>query len=295
MNTMKNNSGYSIGIIGYGFVGEATAKGFATNKENQVFWYDKFKESPNTLDEVVTNSEFIFICLPTPMFRDYSGQDISIVEGVMEEIASKLKGTGKVVIVKSTVLPGTTQKFQDKYPEINFAMNPEFLTQAKANEDFLKPARTVIGVSDEGVGIRIKNIYKTILGEDQKYFLVGLTEAEIIKYMSNLMLASKVLLANEFYELTEKIGANYKEVYKAVEADPRIGSHLNVPGSDGDFGFGGACFPKDTLGLLSFSKQSGVEMDALKAIWEKNLKIRKNRDWEHMDNAFGRGASDNKK
>ncbi len=290
----------TVGIIGYGFVGEATAKGFATSNENQVFWFDKFKESPNTLDEVVTNSEFIFICLPTPMFRDYSGQDITIVEGVIEEIAPKLKGTDKVLIIKSTVLPQTTQKLQDKYPEINFAMNPEFLTQAKANEDFLKPARTVLGIRDEGVksssaiGIRLQNLYKTILSEGQEYFLVGLTEAEMIKYMSNIMLASKVLLANEFYLLSESIGVNYKEIYKAVEADPRIGTHLNVPGPDGDLGFGGACFPKDTLGLLSFAKQKEIDMSALNGIWEKNLKIRKNKDWEHMDNAFGRGASDNK-
>jgi UDPglucose 6-dehydrogenase len=283
-----------VGIIGYGFVGEATAKGFASNTENEVFWYDKFKESPNTLDEVVNNSEFIFICLPTPMFRDYSGQDITIVEGVIEEIASKLVGTQKVLIIKSTVLPGTTQKFQDKYLRINFAMNPEFLTQAKANEDFLKPARTVIGASNEETGKRVMSLYESILN-DQEYFLVGLTEAEMIKYMSNIMLASKVLLANEFYELSEKIGANYKEIYKAVEADPRIGTHLNVPGPDGDLGFGGACFPKDTLGLLSFAKQKDVDMSALNGIWEKNLKIRKNKDWEHMDNAFGRGASDNKK
>lgn len=284
----------TIGIIGYGFVGEATAKGFASNNSNQVFWYDKFKESPNTLEEVVTNSEFIFICLPTPMFRDYSGQDISIVEGVIEEIAPKLKGTEKVLIIKSTVLPGTTQKFQQKYPEINFAMNPEFLTQSKANEDFLNPARTVLGVDNGEVGVRLQTLYKSILQESQKYFVVGLTEAEVIKYMSNLMLASKVLLANEFYKLSETIGANYKEIFKAVEADPRIGSHLNVPGNDGDFGFGGACFPKDTLGLLSYAKQKDVDMSALNAIWEKNLKIRKVRDWEHMDNAFGRGASDNK-
>lgn len=282
----------NVGIIGYGFVGEATARGFVANKENQVFWYDKFKESPNTLDEVVNNSEFIFICLPTPMFRDYSGQDITIVEGVIEEIAPKLVGTEKVLVIKSTVLPGTTQKFQDKYLRINFAMNPEFLTQAKANEDFLKPARTVIGASNEETSKRVMSLYKSIL-EDQEYFLVGLTEAEIIKYMSNIMLASKVLLANEFYLLSQSIGANYKEIYKAVEADPRIGTHLNVPGPDGDLGFGGACFPKDTLGLLSFAKQKGVDMSALNGIWEKNLKIRKNKDWEHMDNAFGRGASGN--
>lgn len=284
----------AVGIIGYGFVGQATGTGFATSKNNKVYWFDKFKESPNSLEEVIENSEFIFICLPTPMFRDYSGQDISIVEGVLEEIAPKLSETKKILIIKSTVLPGTTQKFQDKYPEVNFAMNPEFLTQNKANEDFLNPARTVIGVRERVIGDRLKQLYETILPKDQKYFITGITEAEVIKYMSNVTLASKVLLANEFYELSEKIGTNYKEIYKAVEADPRIGMHLNVPGPDGDLGFGGACFPKDTLGLLSFAKQQNVDMSALNAIWEKNLKIRKNRDWEHMDNAFGRGASSNK-
>ena len=291
---MNKNSGYAVGIIGYGFVGEATAKGFASSKKNKVYWYDKYKKSPNTLNEVVEESEFIFICLPTPMLRDYSGMDMSIVEGVIEEIAPKVTGIKKIVIIKSTVLPGITQKFQDKYPDINFAMNPEFLTQGKANEDFMHPARTVVGTSNKALGTRIVDLYKTILPNDQKYFVTGLTEAEMIKYMSNVTLASKVLLANEFYALSEKLITNYKEIYKAVEADPRIGRHLAVPGPDGDLGFGGACFPKDTLGLLSFAKQKNVDMSALDAIWKKNLKIRKVRDWEHMDNAFGRGASKNK-
>lgn len=280
-----------IGVIGWGFVGEATGTGFAKSSENKVYWFDKFKNSPNTFDEVVKESEFIFICVPTPMFRDYSGQDISIVEGVLEQIAPMAVNTNKVIVVKSTALPGTTAKFARKYPKISFAMNPEFLTQNKAKEDFMNPARTVIGATSKDVGERVVKIYKTILPKDQKYFITGLTEAEMIKYMSNLMLASKVLLANEFYLLSEKIGANYQDVYKAVQADPRIGTHLAVPGPDGDLGFGGACFPKDTLGLLSFAKSQKVDMSALAAIWKKNLKIRKNRDWEHMDNAFGRGAS----
>lgn len=279
-----------VGIIGYGYVGSATGEGFATSKENKVFWFDKFKESPNTFDEVIKESEFIFICVPTPMFRDYSGQDVSIVEEVLEQIVPVAAKTNKIVIVKSTALPGTTAKFAKKYPEVNFAMNPEFLTQAHAKEDFLNPARTVIGCSKKEIGERVAELYKTILPKTQKYFVVGLTEAEVIKYMSNLMLASKVLIANEFYMLSRHVGANYDEVYKAVQADPRIGSHLRVP-NEGDFGFGGACFPKDMLGILAFAKKEKVDMSALTAVWEKNLKIRKNKDWEHMDNAFGRGAS----
>lgn len=283
-----------IGIIGWGYVGSATGKGFSKNKKNKIFWYDKYKKSPNTLDEVVGKSEFIFICLPTPMHRDYSGMDMSIVESVVEEIAPKVKNTDKVLIIKSTVLPGTTAALTEKFKGINFAMNPEFLTQDNAEKDFMNPSRTVIGATDKKVAKRIKKLYQTILPKDQNYFLTDTTSAELAKYMSNLMLASKVLLANEYYALAKKLGIDYDEIRKMVEADPRMGSHLKVPGPDGDLGFGGACFPKDMLGLLSFAKKEKVDVSALEAIWEKNLKIRKNRDWEKRDNAFGRGASKKK-
>ena len=165
-------------------------------------------------------------------------------------------------------------------------MNPEFLTQNNANWDFLHPTRTVIGTSRKAIGTRVVNLYKTILPKSQPYFLVGTTEAEMIKYMSNNILAAKVLLANEFFGLSEAVGADYDAVRKAVEADPRIGTHLRTPGPDGDFGFGGACFPKDMIGILGYAKKKKVDMSALEAIWKKNLKIRKNRDWEHMTSAF---------
>lgn len=280
-----------IGVIGWGYVGHATGKGFSSNKKNKIFWYDKYKKSPYTQDEVIKNSEFIFICVPTPMYRDYSGMDMGIVKEVVSEIAKKVAGTDKVLIVKSTVLPGLTESFSKKYPKVNFAMNPEFLTQENADKDFLNPSRTVVGVSDKKVGERIIDLYKTILPKDQKYFIVGLTQAELIKYMSNLMLASKVLLANEFYELSKKMGVDYEDVRKAVEADKRIGTHLKVPGPDGDSGFGGACFPKDMIGLLSFAKGQNVDMSALEGIWKKNLKIRKGRDWEKRENAWGKDSS----
>src|SRR5260221_12599375 len=122
----------NIGVVGYGFVGQATGNGFSTNKKNKVFWYDKFKESPYTLDQVVENSDFIFVSVPTPIFDDYSGMDMSIVEGVINEVAPKIKGTdkqslakpgfGKVLILKSTSLPGTTKKMMKKYPGVNFVM-----------------------------------------------------------------------------------------------------------------------------------------------------------------------------
>ena len=276
----------NIGVIGYGYVGRATGEGFAINPKNKIFWFDKFKESPNTLDEVIDEGDFIFIAVPTPIFEDYSGMDMSIVEEVVGQVAPKISGTDKILIIKSTSLPGTTKRMSAKFPGVNFVMNPEFLTQENANADFLTPFRTVIGCDNSDVGFRVRKLYETILPKDQPYYIVSSTSAELIKYMSNLILASKVLLANEFYDIAQKVGANYLDVRAAVEADPRIGRHLGVPGPDGDRGFGGACFPKDMVGILGLSKDLGVDVSALDAVWKKNLKIRKNRDWEGMPQAF---------
>jgi UDPglucose 6-dehydrogenase len=276
----------NIGVIGYGFVGRAVGEGFATSPKNKIFWYDKYKKSPNTLDEVIEKSEYIFVCVPTPIFGDYSGMDMSIVEEVVGNVAPKISGSHKILIIKSTSLPGTTKKMSEKFSGVNFVMNPEFLTQKNANADFLAPSRTVIGSDSRDVAERVKKIYGTILPRSQKYFITDPTSAELIKYMSNIMLASKVLLANEFYDIAQATGANYQDVRAAVEADPRIGTHLGVPGPDGDRGFGGACFPKDVVGFLGFAKSKKVDVMALNAIWEKNLKIRKNKDWEKMPQAF---------
>lgn len=276
----------NVGVIGWGFVGQATGLGFSSNLKNKVFWFDKFKKSQNTLDEVIENSDYIFVCVPTPIFDDYSGMDMSIVKGVIDEVAPKIGGTHKILIIKSTSLPGTTREMAKKYPGVNFVTNPEFLTQKNANRDFLNPARTVIGSDAPDVARRVVLLYKTILPKSQPYIITDPTSAEVIKYMSNLMLASKVLLANEFYELSQKVGANYIDVQKGVESDPRIGTHLGVPGNDGDMGFGGACFPKDMVGILGLAKNLKVDMSALEAVWKKNLKVRKHRDWEEMPQAF---------
>jgi UDPglucose 6-dehydrogenase len=286
----------NIGVIGYGFVGRATGEGFATNPKNKIFWFDKFKKSPNTLDEVIEKSDYIFIAVPTPIFADYSGMDMGVVEGVVDQVAPKILGTdkrslasqspGKILIIKSTSLPGTTKKMEKKFPGVNFVMNPEFLTQKNANADFLKPFRTVIGCDNSDVGDRVVKLYATILPKNQKYFITDTTSAELAKYMSNIVLASKIIVGNEFYDLAQKVGANYLDVSAIAEADPRIGTFLGVPGWDGDRGFGKACFPKDTIGILGLAKELGVDMSALDAIWKKNLKIRKNRDWEALPQAF---------
>ena len=276
----------NIGIVGWGFVGQATGKGLAKSKKNKIFVYDKQRTSPLTLAQVVAKSEFIFVCVPTPMYADYSGMSMAIVDEVAGQIAGFAKGTDKIVIIKSTVLPGTTAKYIKKYPKVNWAMNPEFLTQNNANYDFAHPYRTVIGVSGPKMGERIRKLYQTICPQNQPYFIMDTTSAEVAKYMSNLTLAAKVILGNEFFALSKSVGADYNKVRPAVEADPRISTHLTVPGPDGDFGFGGACFPKDMIGIIGLAKKLKLDVSVLEAVWQKNLKVRKNRDWEHMTSAF---------
>lgn len=271
-----------IGIVGWGVVGRAVGEGFAAKKGNKIFWYSR-TPGPRTPEEVVKKSEFLFVCVPTPMFADHSGIDLSVVRKTVDFIALKISGTDKVLTIKSTVIPGTTATFAKKYPRVNFAMNPEFLTEANAPWDFLHPDRTVIGAFSQRVAARLVSLYRDLYGANSKIFITDPTTAEMVKYMSNIFLATKVILANEMFDLCTALGIKYEEVVEMVAADPRIGaSHINVTTVRG---FGGKCFPKDTVALLGAAKKLGVDLSTVKAMWEKNLKIRKIRDWEEIRGA----------
>lgn len=268
-----------IGIIGWGVVGRAVGEGFAKNKENEIMWYSR-TQGPWSPEEVIKECEFLFICVPTPMFDDYSGIDLSVVNEVVNFIAPKISGSDKILTIKSTVVPGTTANFAKKYPKVNFAMNPEFLTEANAPWDFLHPDRTVIGASSQSVAGRLTGLYRDLLGADHKIFITDPTTAEMVKYMSNACLASKVIFANEMFDLCTALGVKYEEVKEMVAADPRIGPHhLDVTTVRG---FGGKCFPKDVVALLAYAKEKKVDMSVLREVWEKNLKIRKIKDWEEI-------------
>lgn len=285
----------SIGIIGWGVVGQATGRGF--ERAHSVLWHDPHKEGGVDLDTLVLKSEFLFVCVPTPMFSDYSGIDLSIVEEVVVQLVREIgaafaRGSGepkesKVIVIKSTVVPGTTARLQKQYPELTLVCNPEFLTESKPFEDFLSPDRTILG-GDLSASERVRALYGEILPENSVYFLTDSTSAELAKYMSNTILAAKVMLANEYYSLAEKLGVDYDLVRVMVEADPRIGSHIRVPGHDGDLGFGGKCLPKDLVALLSVGRDLGVKLPLLEQAWKENLKVRKNKDWETISGAVSK-------
>jgi nucleotide sugar dehydrogenase len=269
----------NVGVIGNGFVGEAISFAFSSVSDLYVYDTDPLK-SLNDL-ESVHSCDFVFICVPTPMFQDGS-QDLSYVESSFKKATKK-----PVYILKSTVLPGTTEKLSKKYSNIKIIFSPEFLTERTAKLDMLTQSRIILGGEfslTEKVKILFNQRFKTknIIQTDSK-------TAELTKYMNNTFFATKVSIMNEFKLLCEKIGANWEDALKGFVSDGRIGdSHLNVPGHDGKLGYGGTCFPKDVNAFLSFSKKYDIELNTIKGGWKTNQTVRIEKEWEENE---GRSVS----
>lgn len=268
-----------IGVVGVGIVGGATAK--VLEKKHEIFLYDKFKPEYNSeknLEKLVKNSEVIFVCVPTPM--KITGEiDYSSVYNSIEQINEKNKRNPRdlLVTIRSTAVSGTTDKLAEKYP-FRFAFNPEFLREKSAVEDMEKTDRVVIGANDEKSAIQLQEIYKPIF-PDANYVLVTRKEAEMIKYAANVTLAAQVMIANEIYQICKVTGVNYDKVKDAILLDKRIGSNIDVPGPDGDLGFGGKCFPKDLKALIRLAQEYEYEPYLLQEVWRTNEKVRTDKDW----------------
>lgn len=280
-NTLELINPAKLGIIGYGIVGQALAYGFSQpdiKDKYEIKYYDKYKDT-DTLEEVVEGSEFIFICLPTPMKADESGIDLSIIEETIARITPLTNGTDKIIVIKSTVVPGITAALEKKYPKSNFAFNPEFLTEANYLEDFLNADRNIVGANFDTISRRLISLFRQRFPKT-KVFQTDTTTAEMVKYMANAFLATKVIFANEMFALCQALGIKYEEVKNMVVADHRIyNSHLDVTTAKG---FGGKCFPKDIVALVGRAKELKIEPKLLETVWSINKKIRKSRDWEEI-------------
>jgi UDPglucose 6-dehydrogenase len=273
-----------IGIIGYGFVGKAVEYGFKPN--NEIFIYDISLPS-TSLDEVVGQSDFIFICVPTPMTKDYTKTDLSIVEEVFKNTVERVRKFHRepIMVLKSTIVPGTTRGLAQENSWTKTLFNPEFLTEDNYLKDFVNADRIVIGGDCDETRLQLVELYRVSFPETP-IFQTDPTSAEMVKYMANTYLATKVIFANEMWELCEKLGIKYEEVKNMVVADKRIyNSHLDVTT---ERGFGKKCFPKDTVAILGLAKELGVKLSVIEAAWKKNLKIRKVRDWEDIPGAVSK-------
>ncbi len=272
----------TIGIVGQGYVGTAIKSGF--EKHYEIETYDKFSTSKSTvnLHDLVLLSDVIFVCVPTPMNKDGSCHTNIVEEVVLEINEISISSESKpVVVIKSTVPPGTTDRLNKKYEHISVIFNPEFLTEANFIEDFKNQTRIILGGTRKGTNL-LRQIYSKVF-PSAHIIKTGSITAEMVKYMTNAYLATKVSFSNEIKQICDKVGADYDKVVEYTTLDDRLGkTHWSVPGPDGDLGFGGHCLPKDINALISVAHELGIEPEVLESVVETNDKVRENRDWEDM-------------
>lgn len=254
-----------LGIIGLGFVGSAVKNAYDIANVETVC-SDPTKGFNATYDDLMATTA-IFICVPSPQAEDGSC-DTSILESVLDQYKD-YKG---VLISKVTASPLKYKQLQEVYPNLVHA--PEFLVAATAKEDYLTGQFAIVGGNDSYCKIALEAIK---LGQQHisSYRFCSIQEAALAKYTINSFLATKVIFMNQMKLLADKLGADYNTVADCVKQDSRIGnSHMSVPGPDGMYGFGGACFPKDTSAILYLSKELGADFTLIDEVIRTNKKIR---------------------
>jgi nucleotide sugar dehydrogenase len=273
-----------IGIVGQGFVGNAVYQKFKNYYD--VLTHDKDDtKSTSTLDNMVHLCDTIFLCLPTPMKSD-GRCDTSILESVLDAIQLitddyEFGVSKRTIVIKSTISPGTTEKWNGKYKNLQIVFNPEFLTERNAVEDYENQNRIILG-GPRPATTDLKQLFSKVF-PNAHIIKTDSTHAEMVKYLTNTFLSVKVSFANEMYQLCDKLNIDYDKVVEYATHDDRLGkSHWNVPGHDGDFGFGGHCFPKDLAAILHLSNKLNTINNVLHATQDTNDEVRKNRDWEQM-------------
>ena len=279
-----------IGIVGQGYVGSAVKEVFSKHYETNTFDLNG-KCNCKDIEDLVDKSDIIFVCVPTPMKKDGSC-DTSIVEGVVKNIDDIVycftNKSHKIVAIKSTIPPGTTNRLNKKCKNISVIFNPEFLTEANFIDDFKNQNRIIIG-GERPSTTKLRQVY-SLLFPDATIVKTGSKTAEMVKYMTNTFLATKVSFANEMKMICDELKIDYDKVVEYSTYDERLGkSHWAVPGPDGKLGFGGSCFPKDINALISLSKDMRMYLHTLQSVWKTNLKVRPEKDWEELK---GRAVTD---
>ena len=228
----------------------------------------------SSIKEIINDSEVIFIAVGTPSGENGSA-DLKHVISAAEEIGARLNGY-TVVVTKSTVPPGTSEKIRkeiqaqlDKRKSnvtFDIASNPEFLKEGAAVEDFLRPERIVIGIDNEKTGEIMKRLYMPFVLNNHPILFMDIISAEITKYAANSMLATRISFINEIANLCDLLGADINNVRKGIGSDSRIGSKFMYPGS----GYGGSCFPKDVRAIIKTADDHGYELKVIKAVEKAN-------------------------
>ena len=269
----------NVGIVGQGFVGTALRKVFSCY--NKIYTYDKVHKDLSThssISDLSHSCDVVFVCVPTPMKPDGSC-DTSIVEAVCLEACNT--GRQNIIVIKSTVPPGTTNKINDMCRSSQVVFNPEFLLERNATEDFRNTTRVILG-GPRPATTRLKQFYTNVFPK-ANIIKTDATIAEFVKYLTNCFLAVKVSMANEIAAMCEATDVDYDKVIEYATQDARLGdSDWSVPGPDGRFGFGGSCFPKDLNALIQCAIDFGISPNTLVGAWNTNLMVRPEKDWEQL-------------
>jgi len=279
-----------IGIIGRGFVGGAIEKLLNEHSDHDVISYDIKGgiEADYGYSKVVTYSDIIYLCLPTPM--DGNGKCYT---GIVREAVRLLNFWARehnkcpIVLLKSTMVPGTTMDMLEEHSNLILVTNPEFLTERNAYEDFRSAKKHLFGLiqpKSNPIRRNLESFHKGIWGPRCECVFVTPTEAEMIKYLTNTFFSMKVTFANHIYDLCDTLDIDYTQfIDKAIQADPRLGDlHWQVPGPDGKRGFGGSCFPKDLSGMINLLEDNGLPFEMLAEAWNYNVDIRGDLEWEKL-------------
>lgn len=268
-----------VGVVGNGFVGHAMTL-LRPYVDVLVWDLEEEKREPKnlTFDSFVSDSEIIFVAVPTPMNSDGSC-NLDIVRSVCEEIQEN--DDTKHIILRSTVLPGTSA-------ELDVAFMPEFLTEKNWKTDFKNCDQWILGSDDLFLYEKVKRMFELAYNKgngsiiNKEVIQCKSSEAEMIKYVKNVFLSVKVGFFNEMENICDELDINYENVRCIATDDKRIGSgHTKVPGHDGKRGFGGTCFPKDTNALAKFAKDEAIPTPILNSVIKRNEELdRPEKDWK---------------
>jgi len=254
-----------IGIIGLGFVGGAV-KAAHDLVGIETVDVDPHKGLPATLADAKA-CEAIYICVPSPI-----GADGSCDTSILEDVMSQLVDYVGPIISKVTAPPSVYIRLQQDHKNLIHA--PEFLVAATATEDYINGTYAIIG-GYEPYATQAEAAILAAQRKVDKITKIGIGEAALTKYAINTFLATKVIFMNELKALADAAGLDYTVIKETVQFDLRQGnSHFDVPGPDGKYGFGGACFPKDTSALLKYAEGLGVDLTVLASAVAKNKTIR---------------------
>ena len=258
-----------IGIIGMGYVGRAVAASWLGSQHAVKFYDPAVAGSADSIEDIVADRPgAIFVCVPTPQ-NENGSCDTSIIQKTLDQLIGKYVG---IIIVKSTVPP----EFWKNYTQYsNLFHVPEFLVASNAISDYLNPQFIFIGGNKDQSYQVLRILQASAVRMSVPTYCTDLITASLVKYFMNTFLATKVTVLNQFNQLSSAVGANWTDFTEMIEMDDRIGSsHNQVPGPDGNYGYGGACFPKDVRAIINSIQAHNVSAGIIEAVDSANTQFR---------------------